>query len=173
MKRVDVADNPTGPDWVMVHQVSGRRDLRHYVMLAFGLVFTFAGLTVDPATNCSESGECAPWLVPVALGIGLLVSLAGAIGILYNPRRGSRINVRTGELMWWNEVHPSACGSLMLADVAVIRIDTGSDSSSVVLLDAKGAAIPFGGTEVIPARIEPWAREVQARHPHIRVDVAP
>jgi hypothetical protein len=55
-----------GLDWVMVHQTSGRRGFSFYGLLAVGLVFVYAGATVDPATNCSWGGECAPWLVPVA-----------------------------------------------------------------------------------------------------------
>ena len=164
-------DMQDGPDWVMVHQASGRKDLRAYLMLVFGLGFVIAGLAVDPATNCDESGECAPWLVPVAFGMGALFALGGLMGILRNPRRGSRINAVTGELMWWNEIHASASGSLMLADVAVIRVDTKSDTSTVTLLNAQGRSMPFGGTEVITWRLEQWAREVQARFPHIAVEM--
>ncbi|RYZ13865.1 MAG: hypothetical protein EON61_05730 [Alphaproteobacteria bacterium] len=162
----------SGPDWVMIHQTSGRRDFRLYAVLAVGLVFVFAGSTIAPASNCSESGECAPWLVPVAFWLGALASLSGAVGLIRNPRRGSRINVRTGELMWWNEVHPSASGSLNLADVSIIRVDASSDSSTVVLLDGKGGLMPFGGVEVVPWRLEAWARGVARLQPHIRVELA-
>ena len=162
----------TGPDWVMVHQISGRRDFRFYALLAVGLVFVFAGATVDPATNCDSGGECAPWLVPVAFWMGALASVAGFLGVVRNLRRGSRINVRTGELMWWNEIHATASGKLNLAEVAVIRVDTTSDSSTLRLLDRHGHLLPFPGPEVIPSPLEAWAREVAKLHPHIRVEVA-
>jgi hypothetical protein len=162
----------SGPDWVMIHQTSGRRDFKVYAVLAVGLVFVFAGATIDPATNCDASGECAPWLVPVAFWLGALASLSGAMGLIRNPRRGSRINARTGELMWWNEIHASASGSLNLADVAIIRVDASSDSSTVKLLNGKGELMPFGGVEVVPWRLEAWARGVAKIQPHILVELA-
>lgn len=156
----------------MVHQTSGRKDFRLYAVLAVGLVFVFAGATVDPATNCDDSGECAPWLVPVAFWMGVLASLSGMVGLIRDFGRGSRINARTGELMWWNEVHASASGSLNLADVSIIRVDTSSDSSTVKLLGQKGELLPFGGTEVVPWKLEEWARGVAKLQPHIRVELA-
>lgn len=158
-------------DWVMAHQVSGRRDFRLYLLLAFGVFFAWAGLAVDPATNCDESGECAPWLVHVAFWMGVVATIAAVAGLVFNPKRGSRINARTGELEWWNEAHASLRGVLKLADIAVIRVDTVSDNSTVKLLDARGELMPFGGTEVVPWRLEKWAREVQQRYPHIRVEM--
>lgn len=172
MRGPTIKDDMSGPDWVMVYQTSGRKDFRLYAVLAFGLVFVFAGATIDPATNCDESGECAPWLVPVAFWMGVLASLAGLTGIVRNFRRGSRINARTGELHWWNEVHASASGSLNLADVSVIRVDTSSDSSTVKLLDGEGGLLPFAGTEVLPSRLEQWARGVSKMQPHIVVELA-
>ena len=156
----------------MLHQTSGRKDLRFYAVLAVGLMFVFAGATIDPATNCDSSGECAPWLVPVAFWMGVIAAVSGAVGLIRDPRRGSRINARTGELMWWNEVHASASGSLNLADVSIIRVDTSSDSSTVQLLGGKGELLPFGGTEVIPWKLEEWARGVARLQPHIRVELA-
>ncbi len=156
----------------MIHQTSGRKDFRLYALLAFGLVFVFAGASIDPATNCDESGECAPWLVPVAFWMGVFAALSGAIGLIRNFRRGSGVNVRTGELKWWNEIHASASGSLNLADVSVIRVDASSDSSTVKLLTEQGQLLPFGGTEVVPWRLEEWARGVARLQPHIRVELA-
>jgi len=162
----------SGPDWVLIHQTSGRRDFKLYAVLAVGLVFVFAGATIEPARNCSEDGECAPWLVPLAFWLGALASLLGAMGLIRNPRRGSRINARTGELMWWNEVHASASGSLNLADVSVIRVDTSSDSASVQLLNGKGEVMHFGGVDVVPWRLEAWARGVAKLQPHILVELS-
>lgn len=155
----------------MLHQTSGRKDFRFYAVLAVGLVFAFAGATIDPATNCDGS-ECAPWLVPVAFWMGVIAAVSGAVGLIRDPRRGSRINARTGELMWWNEVHASASGSLNLADVSIIRVDTSSDSSTVQLLGEKGELLPFGGVEVVPWKLEEWARGVARLQPHIRVVLA-
>ncbi len=172
MKRVDFANDPTGPDWVMIHQILGRKGSRSYLMLVFGLGFVIASLAVDPATNCHGSSECAPWLAPLAFGMGVWFALGGLLGLLRNPRRGSRINARTGELMWWKEIHASASGSLMLADVAVIHIDTTSDTYTVKLFDALGALMPLGGAETITWRLQQWARDVKQRYSHIAVQAA-
>lgn len=165
-------EDMSGPDWVMCHQTSGRRDFRLYALLAFGLVFACAGATIDPATNCSDSGECAPWVVPVAFWMGVLAFAAGLIGIVRDFRRGSCINARTGELVWWNEVHASASGRLKLSDVSIIRVDASSESTTVLLLDRQGKLLPFAGVEVLPGRLEQWARGVAKLQPHIRVELA-
>ena len=165
-------EDMSGPDWVMCHQTSGRRDFRLYALLAFGLVFACAGATIDPAANCSDSGECAPWLVPVAFWMGVLAFAAGLIGIVRDFRRGSCINARTGELVWWNEVHASASGRLKLSDVSIIRVDASSESTTVLLLDRQGKLLPFAGVEVLPGRLEQWARGVAKLQPHIRVELA-
>ncbi|MFT3723101.1 MAG: hypothetical protein QM773_05890 [Hyphomonadaceae bacterium] len=170
MRNAHISDD--GPDWVMVHRASGRTDFRFYLLLAFGLVFVFAGSVVDPATNCSQDGECAPWLVPVAFWMGVVASLAGIAGLIRNPRRGSRINARTGELQWWNEAHSGDVRSLRLADVAMIRVDTISDTSTLRLFDRQGELMPFAGAEVVPWRLEAWAREIGKLQPHIRIEMA-
>ena len=52
---------------------SARSDWQTYLALLVGMVFTYAGATIDPASNCDASGRtCAPWLVYVAFGMGLL-----------------------------------------------------------------------------------------------------
>jgi len=166
-----ISSDMSGPDWIMVHQVSGRRQFRMYALLGVGLAFVYAGATIDSATNCSVDGECAPWLVPVAFWMGVIASLAGALGIIRNPRRGSRVDTRTGELVWWDEARSPDLRAVKLADVAAIRVDTTSDTSSVRLLDAGGALIPFAGAEVTPFRMEEWAHSIAKLYPHIRVDV--
>lgn len=171
MSRNRVSGDMAGPDWVLVHQTPGRRDFRMYALLGVGLVFVYAGATIDPATNCSSEGECAPWLIPVAFWVGVVATLGGLANLVRNPRRGSRINTRTGELMWWDEAHSSELRSLKLADVAVIRVDNSSDSSTVRLFDRSGALMPFAGAEVTPWPYESWAQRVAKLYPHIRVDV--
>ena len=76
------------------YQMSARRHYRTYLVLLFGAFFMLAGLTVDPATNCDESGrQCAPWLVYVALGMGVLAVAAG-VGLWgANRRWGSRLDL--------------------------------------------------------------------------------
>ena len=165
-----VSRDMSGPDLVMVHQTSGRRDIRMYGLLGVGLVFVYAGATIDPATNCSSGGECAPWLVPVAFWMGVLATLGGAAALLRNPRRGSRINQRTGELMWWDETHSPDVRSLKLADVAVIRTDTSTDTSTVMLFDRQGELMPYAGADVTPGPYPKWAHGVAKLYPHIRVE---
>jgi len=165
-----VSRDMSGPDLVMVHQTSGRRDIRMYGLLGVGLVFVYAGATIDPATNCSSGGECAPWLVPVAFWMGVLATVGGAAALLRNPRRGSRINQRTGELMWWDETHSPDVRSLKLADVAVIRTDTSTDTSTVMLFGRHGELMPYAGAEVTPWPFPKWAHGVAKLYPHISVE---
>lgn len=167
-----IPEDLASPHWALAHRMSARRDFRFHAMLFVGLVFVYAGSVVDPAENCSSDGECAPWLVPIAFWMGVFAAVCGAAALVANPRRGSAINTLSGELVWWNGSHPAASGRLKLADVAVIRVDERSDTSTVRLVDATGASLKFGGTEVVSWRLEKWARAVQALYPHIQVDVA-
>lgn len=171
MSGSQIRGDMSGPDWVMVHQISGRRDFRTYALLGVGLVFVYAGATIDPATNCSSDGECAPWLVPIAFWMGVIATLGGVANLVRNPRRGSRINTRTGELVWWDEVHSPNLHSLKLADVGVIRINKDSELKMVQLFDQHGQVMLFGGSDVMPWPYDDWAHGVAKLHSHIRVEV--
>ena len=45
------------------YERNARTSLQYWALLALGLFFAWAGSTIDPLTNCSDDGECAPWLV--------------------------------------------------------------------------------------------------------------
>lgn len=81
---------------------SARTDVQMWLLLAFGLLFFWAGSTIDPAENCSADGrECAPCLVPLAQGFGALIVLGAGLIMLANPNRGSFVDPVTGDLVWW------------------------------------------------------------------------
>jgi hypothetical protein len=150
---------------------SARRDFRAYLLTAAGLVFAYAGATVDPASNCSESGECAAWLVPVAFWVGVFVAIAGAVNLWRNPRRGSRVDLAGRLLVWWNDHLAPTPQRLPLDEVAAIRVDTRGDDDRVTLLDRDGRALPFPKDEVIPWPYAGWAEALARHFPHIRVDI--
>ena len=97
-----------------------------WLLLAVGAMFFWAGSTIRPEENCSEDGrECAPWLVPLAQGLGALVALGAGLNMLANPRRGSLLDPATGDLVWWQgrigqaggdegRIHPSRIGKLRI-----------------------------------------------------------
>ena len=62
------------------HTSTSRRDVRVYGMLLVGAMFVYAGLTLDPASNCDASGrQCAPWLVPVAFFMGVVFAVVWSV----------------------------------------------------------------------------------------------
>lgn len=160
------------PSW----RRSARTDYRMWLLLAFGLVFCWAGSVIDPADNCSEDGrECAPWLVPLAQGFGALVALAAAANMLANPNRGSRIDPATGDLVWWKgrigatggdegRIHPSRIGT-----IRIVRQDDSEDA--VHLYDLDGHRQFWFDEEVIPWPHERWAARLAAAWPHITVEI--
>lgn len=157
------------------HEVSARRDVRFWAMLLFGAVFFWGGVTIDPQTNCSEDGECAPWLVPVAAGIGALVLLAGTAQLWANTRRGSRIDPETGDLVWWQNRasgHDGDSGRIHPSQISRLRIVKESEGADGVhLYDLAGQRQHFFDGEVIPWDAEKWAARLAARWPHIKVEV--
>lgn len=154
---------------------SARTDYRMWLLLVFGTVFFWAGSVIDPADNCSEDGECAPWLVPLAQGMGALVAAAAALNMLANPNRGSFVEPITGDLVWWQgrvgsaggdegRIHPSRIGK--------IRIVRQEDSDDAVhLYDLDGDRLFWFDEEVIPWPYERWAGRLAAAWPHIAVEV--
>jgi hypothetical protein len=154
---------------------SARRDIRWWMLVLVSMVFVYAGSVVDPAQNCDESGNCAPWLVPIAKWMGVVFGLLGAAHLWANPRRGSRIDPATGDLVWWQErfgmsggkqgrIHPSRIGE--------IRIVAQSETiDEVHLYDLAGERQAHFDGEVIPAPFERWARALAAAYPKIKVDV--
>ena len=163
------------PD-IKPYQHSARRDLRWWMLLLVGGVMFYAGVTVDPAKNCDESGRnCAPWLVPVAVVIGGAFGLLGAARLAANPRQGSRIDPATGDLVWWQErfgatggkegrIHPS-----QISRIAIVA--QSDDMDEVHLYNLAGERQHYFDGEVIPAPFERWARALAAAYPDIKVDV--
>ena len=155
---------------------SARRDLRHWMMFALGVAFLFAGLTVDPAANCSSDGECAPWLVRVAKWVGFFVTLMGAGQILTNTRRGSRIDPETGELTWWqNRTARSSRqeGRIHPTRISRIRIKRNGDGDDhISLFDLEGNRQFWFDAEVIPWPQDRWIAQFAAAWPHIVVEDA-
>lgn len=153
--------------------MSARRDFRSYALLLTGLLFAWAGATVDPARNCDESGrECAPWLVPVAFVLGVLATLAGTALLVGNRQWGSRVDLAQRRLLWWDSRRSPAAGSLLLDEVARIRVCPDSDSADRVLFfDHDGAPLPVPPEEIFPTPCEDWARDLAVHFPHIDVEV--
>jgi hypothetical protein len=159
----------------MDYEHSARRDIRWWGLFIVGAVFFYAGLIVDPATNCDPSGrECASWLVPIAKWIGGVFGLLGAALLVANPSSGSRIDPATGDLTWWQfrygpsggkegRIHPSRIGR--------IRIVSQSDNMDEVhLYDLDGVRQLYFDGEVIPSPFEKWVKQLAERWPHIHVE---
>lgn len=166
-----------GPNPVLTlpsYHRSARRDVHFWALLAFGAVFAYAGWTIDPATNCSDAGECAPILVPIGFGLGAL-SILGALAQLWaNPNRGSHIDPVTGELVWWQNrtrTHAGDSGRIHPAAITRIRIDRNSESADEVhVYDQNGERLAWLGHEVIPCPYDRWAHSLARAYPHIVVE---
>lgn len=159
----------------MTYSRSARGDLRIWAMALIGLVFVYAGSTIDPASNCSSDGDCAPWLVPVAKWLGVAFALSGLCLLAANPRRGSMIDPDTGDLVWWQRRVGSASGDgarIHPSRISLIRIVRDSDSADQVhLYDRDGVRQPFFDSEVVPWPQDRWVERLRSDWPHIRVEV--
>lgn len=159
----------------MSFERSARRDLRWWLLGLVGAAFLWASLVVKPEDNCSEGGECAPWLVPVAGVMGAL-ALAGAAGpLLANTRRGSRLDFAAGTLEWWQgrtDRHPGDHGAIALSDISRIAIrGRDEDSDLVSLYDRQGERLAFFDSDVIGGHPESWARNLVRLQPAIHLDL--
>lgn len=156
---------------------SARTDVRVWGMALVGLAFVFAGATVDPAANCSEGGECAPWLVPLAFVLGLVFAAAGIGQLIVNPRRGSMIDPATGDLVWWQNRtsrHAGDHGRIAPASLSRVRIDTRDEGSDAIhLYDRNGERLAYFDEEVIGHDPQGWAAAMQARWPHLTIEIDP
>jgi hypothetical protein len=158
------------------YERSARTDLRIWLLFLVGCGFAYAGAVIDPATNCDDSGDCAPWLVSIALWMGIAFATAGLGALIFNPRRGSRIDLETGDLIWWQKRLGSARGDegrIHPSRIGRIRIVSQSDSDDEVhLYDVDGARQHYFDSEVVPWPYERWARAMAVRWPHIRIDAS-
>ena len=148
-------------------------------MLLVGLIFVLAGLSINPATNCDEDGNCAPWLVYAALLMGI-AACVGAIRMLWmNPQRGSYVDRDRGELIWWTNLRQDpdlgsldeAVHRIPIAAISRIKIDYTGDNSDIFLYDAKGQELSFPGSDVIPMRNREWINALVALFPHIQLEM--
>ena len=154
---------------------SARRDLRIWGMFVIGAFFVFAALSVDPQKNCNSSGECAPWLLPIAFVMGAVLGLSGLATLMANPNRGSRIDPATGELVWWKNRYGANGGDERRTapeQISLIRIDRGSEGKNEVHLYNRGGERQFYfDEEVIGWDTERWSETMRERWPHIKVDL--
>lgn len=152
---------------------SARRDLRFWVLLALGLVFLAAGWTVDPQTNCSEGGECAPWLVPVAAVIGLGATLTASGALIANVSRGCRYDPAKRELSWWQGRRGGAGGyggRISVDCIGHVLLKSDGDGTSLSLYDRDGARLPHFDEEVMPWPCEWWVERLVREAPDIRTE---
>lgn len=163
------------PSDILDFERSARRDLRVWMLFLVGVGFAITGSIVDPATNCSSDGECAPWLVPIAKWMGIVFGVVGFGQLVTNARRGSRIDRETGDLVWWCNRAGRAGGQggrIAPADIGLIRISRRSESADDVgLFHRDGTPLPWFSNEVVPWPYERWAERMAQRWPHIRVEV--
>lgn len=168
-----VTHDPLPDDFA--YERSARRDFRFWALLLFGTVFLYAGLTIDPQANCSESGECAPWLVPIAAIMGALATVAAIAQITANTRRGSRIDPETGDLVWWQNRASGNLGDhgrIHPGEISRIRVVKESENADGVhLYNTDGTRQAFFDAEVLPWKVEDWAARLVARYPHIVLDI--
>lgn len=152
---------------------SARKDVRPWAMLLIGVAFIVTGSVVDPLRNCDSAGNCAPWLVPVAYCMGIVFAVIGAGQLYANPRRGSRVDLATGEVIWWQNCVRGSDGDggrIHASRIARVRLDLGGDNDSVSLYDVDGERLPFFDVEVIPWPYASWAERLQRAWPHIRIE---
>lgn len=157
----------------LVRSSSTRTDLRVYILLLVGGMFVYAGLTVDPASNCDPSGrECAPWLVPVAFLMG--VAMTGmALAMLVHVRRwGSRLDLEARTLWWWDDEIAPGEHAIALDRIARIHVRCADESDDRILLyDQHDAPLRFPSERGVPYDAVQWAKDLATHFPHIRVDV--
>lgn len=161
---------------IPTYRRGARTDVRMWFLLVLGIIFFWTGSMVRPEENCSEDGrECAPWLVPIAQGLGALVGLAALANMLANPRRGSFVDPATGDLVWWKgrigtaggdegRIHPSRIGRMR-----IVKQDESDDE--VHLYDLDGNRLFWFDHEVIPWPYERWADKLAKAWPHIEIEI--
>ncbi|CAN7264285.1 hypothetical protein LJR168_003582 [Pseudoxanthomonas sp. LjRoot168] len=152
---------------------NSRRDLRVYGMLLVGAMFVYAGLVVDPASNCDASGrECAPWLVPIAFAMGVVLAGSSLAMLVHARRWGSRLDLETRTLWWWDNAVGPGEHAIALGDVARIRVQRPEESEDrVFLYGHDGESLRFPSERGIPYDAAQWARDLARHFPHITVDV--
>lgn len=154
------------------YSLSARRDFGSYALLLIGLVFAWAGATVDPAKNCDESGRnCAPWLVPIAFCLGVLAATSGMALLVKNYKWGSRLDLAQRRLYWWDTRLSPEVHSILLDEVARIKVRTVSDDSDkMFFFDRDGAMMPIPEQQIFPVPLEAWARGLLTYFPHIVIE---
>lgn len=159
---------------VIAFETCARRDVRWWALLLVGLAFAYGGFTIDPLANCSEDGECAPWLVPVAAVMGVVAAMGGLAQLLVNARRGSRFDLKANRLEWWQNrtaSSPGDSGSVALDQIGRILINRRSEDAEISLYDLSGQRLHHFDSEVIGWSIDCWVERVQAAMPTIALEV--
>jgi hypothetical protein len=160
------------------YDTSTRRNFGVWMLLLVGLVFAYGGYTIDPRTNCSEDGECAPWLVPIALVMGVVATMGAVANLIVNGRSGSYVDGSAGELVWWEgrvrDGRTQGEGRLPLASIARVRIvDCGDSEDELFLYGRDGQLLPFGGNAVVGWPYGDWAQQLATYCPGLVIEDKP
>lgn len=149
---------------------SARRDFVNWVMLAAGLCFAIASLSIAPGDNCDEAGHCHPILVWFGRLFGGLLTVASTVVLIGNRSHGIRFDPESGDLVWWRSrrgAKTSGEGRIRPSNIARIEITTDTDDTTVRLIDVDGQVVPGFSGDVLPWPYEVWARRLVARWPRI------
>lgn len=160
------------------YRVSTRLNFGVWMLLLVGVAFAYVGYTLDPRDNCADNGECAPWLVPIALVVGIIAIMGALSHLIVNPQYGSYVDVGAGELVWWEgrvrDGRTQGEGRLPLAQIARVRIVGGGDSKDELFLYGRdGRLLPFGGNVVVGWPYGDWAEQLAAYCPGLVIEEKP
>jgi hypothetical protein len=144
-------------------------------MFIGGAIFVFAANQVDPATNCDEAGNCAPFLVYLAFGFGAIFAAFGLRLLLLNPNRGSAVDKTAGEFVWWRHRIGDTGGTQGRTNgqnIARIRIAKREESGDGLhIYDQQGERLFLFEASVVPDDVEAWARAMADYWPHIEIEI--
>jgi len=146
---------------------TGRTSLMFYALAGVGTIFVIAAISLDPAQSCTEY-PCPLWLRSVAGGLGALFGFGGLAAIVKNYQFGSRVDLDTGTLYWWECYPPIVERPIDLARIARIEIEPGSDQVPVRLFDQTGNRVPISA-QCLPWPYHRWAERLKQRFPHLRI----
>lgn len=142
-------------------------------MLLVGTMFVYAGLTVDPASNCDASGKtCAPWLVPLALAMGVVLAVSALAVLIHVRRWGSGLDIDARTLWWWDSAVGPGEHAIALDKIARIHVQRPHEREDRILLYGEdGTPLRFPAERSVPYNPTQWARDLATHFPHIQVDV--
>jgi hypothetical protein len=161
------------PSLAYFYENRPRANWQTWLVLLVAILFTGVSFTTDPELNCTDSGECAAWVVYVIRTFSVILLVGVGWRFLVNHPYGSAIDLSEDSLIWWSagraHPNPQRHGKIRAQDIKSIEYEVGDGDGkfSKVYLFNQADECQLDFTIELIHDLHEWLAVISDHWPHI------